>query len=237
MRLAVALLLALALSGCETTAEESARIGKRLKSVTATEAGLSITRVSTDVKVVSATVLHGAEGGAAVVVLRNDSSHALREVPIAIAIKDAGGKTLFQNDASGLEAALVSIPSLKPHGKLAWVDDQMPTSGEAASVSARVGQAHAVTGNLPEIDVERVHPIQDPANGAGAAGTVSNRSKIVQRNLVVFALARRAGRIVAAGRAVLPELAPGASLPFQVFFIGDPKGARLEASAPSTTLR
>jgi hypothetical protein len=39
----------------------------------------------------------------------------------------------------------------------------------------------------------------------------------------------------AAGRAVLPEVSAGASLPFQAFLQGNPSGARLEASAPATT--
>ena len=43
------------------------------------------------------------------------------------------------------------------------------------------------------------------------------------------------GKIVAAGRAVLAEVKPGTSVPFQAFFVGDPKGAKLEASAPATT--
>jgi hypothetical protein len=41
---------------------------------------------------------------------------------------------------------------------------------------------------------------------------------------------------VAAGRAVLPELAPGASIPFQIFFVGDPRGARVELTVPPTVL-
>jgi hypothetical protein len=52
----------------------------------------------------------------------------------------------------------------------------------------------------------------------------------------VYGLARRGGRIVAAGRAVLPEVAANASAPFQAFLVGAPQGATLEASAPPTTL-
>jgi hypothetical protein len=48
-------------------------------------------------------------------------------------------------------------------------------------------------------------------------------------------LARKDGKIVAAGRAVLAEVKPGASVPFQAFFVGDAKGAKLEVSAPPTT--
>jgi hypothetical protein len=55
---------------------------------------------------------------------------------------------------------------------------------------------------------------------------------VAQSGLVLFAFARRGGKIVAAGRAIVPELAPGASAHFQASLVGDPHGARLQVSAP-----
>jgi hypothetical protein len=65
---------------------------------------------------------------------------------------------------------------------------------------------------------------------------VTNASSTGQLNLVVFVVAVRGGRTVAAGRAVLTELAPHSTRTFTAFFIGDPRGATLRASAPATTL-
>jgi hypothetical protein len=245
LRAAAALLVALALTGCETTAEKSARLERAAKLAghgQLAQAGLSIARESRDVSVISAKVLHSSEGAAAVVTLRNASSHALRAVPIAITVTDARGAKLFQNNAPGLESTLVSVPSLPPHGELVWVDDQVPANGAPASVSARLGEAATVAGSLPRLVVGDVHLIEDPTNGIGAAGTVGNRSGISQRNVAVFVVASRGTRIVAAGKAVLPEVAAGSTSSFQVFFVGDPRGAgraggaRLQASAPPTTL-
>jgi hypothetical protein len=237
---AALVLVALALTGCETTAERSAKLERLAKQEAGHGApglkGLSIARESTDARVVGASVVRSSEGAAAVVTLRNVSSHALRALPIAIAVKDAGGRTLFQNNAPGLEAGLVSVSLLAPHAELTWVDDQLPASGAPATVAARVGQATTVAGKLPKIAIERLHVIEDPSNGVGATGILSNRSPIQQRKLVVFVVARRAGRIIAAARAVLPEVPAGSSMPFQTFFIGDPRGAQLQASAPPTTL-
>jgi hypothetical protein len=64
---------------------------------------------------------------------------------------------------------------------------------------------------------------------------VVNHSTVAQQELVVDAIARRAGRIVALGRAVIAQDPAGSSTPFQIFFVGDPNGARLEFSAASTT--
>jgi hypothetical protein len=239
LRAAALVLAALALGGCETTAEKSARLeraAQRAGSGSLSKTGLSITRESTDVKVLGATVVRSSEGAAAVVTLRNDSSRALHTIPIAITVAGAGGATLFRNDAPGLQAALVSVSSLPAHGELAWVDDQVPANGAPASVRASVGQAPGQTGALPQLAVVGLHAIEDPSNGAGAAASVHNGSPIAQRNLVVFVVARRAGRVVAAGRAVLPEVPARGSAPFQAFLIGDPRGAALQASAPATTL-
>ncbi len=241
MRPTALVLVALALAGCESTQEKSAQLERAAKLAPGhsqiARAGLSITRESAYVKVVEATVLHSSEGAAAVVTVRNDSGRTLKDVPIAIAVRDPNGRTLFQNDAAGLEAALVSVPSLPANGELAWVDDQVPITGEPTTVSARVGEGTTVAGSPPVLTVTGVHPLEESANGAGATGTVSNRSSIAQKDLVVYAVARRDGTIVAAGRAVLPSLASDSSATFQAFFIGSPRGAQLLVSAPATTFQ
>lgn len=69
-----------------------------------------------------------------------------------------------------------------------------------------------------------------------AAGRVVNPSSIAQDRLAIFVTAQRGGRVVAAGRAVVPLLKPGAKgARFTVFFVGDPTGARLRADAPQVT--
>lgn len=181
-------------------------------------------------EVESTTLLRGSEGAAVVVRLRNVSTHALRSVPIEITVKDAHGSVLFQNNAPGLEAALTALASLPAHGEATWVDDQIPSSGAPVSVSAVAGEAPTASGAAPRVEIAGVH-----ASEEAGAGTVRNRSNLTQQNLVVYLLAHRAGKLVAAGRAVLAEVKPGASVPFQAFFVGNPKGAELEASAPPTT--
>jgi hypothetical protein len=227
-------LLALALAGCESNQERSAALAKHAHHLKPAQAGLSISRRSADVKVLGTTFITGSEGAAAVVVLRNISAHTLRDVPIAITVKGAGSRTLYENNGAGLEAALTSLASLPAHAQETWVDDQVPASSGPATVTALVGEAPGA-GSAPRIEVQGVHASEESGTGAGAAGTVRNRSKVTQRSLVVYGLAVRSGRIVAAGRAVLPEVAAGASVPFQAFLVGAPTGARLEASAPPTT--
>jgi hypothetical protein len=237
VRRAALVLIALALTGCETTAEKSARLERAAKQAAARRPKArapSFTRPSTHVRVLGATLLSSSEGAAVAVTLRNYSPRALREVPIAITVRDAGGHSMFQNDVAGSEPALVAVPSIPARSELTWIDDQLPKV-QAASVSARVGEAPAVPGKAPVLTIGAASIGEEAGNGLGASGTVSNHSQTAQLHLVVFAVARRGGRIVAAGRAVLPELAGGASAPFHVFFIGDPRGAQLQVSAPAVT--
>jgi hypothetical protein len=225
----------LVLAGCESNQERSAALAKHAHHQRAIQAGLSISRRSAYVKVLATTFVASSEGAAAVVILRNDSAHALQDVPIAITVKGAGSRILYQNNSPGLEAALTTLASLPAHGEASWVDDQLPPSSGPATVTALVGEARVASAAQPQIEVQGVHATEEGATGAGAAGTVHNGSKVTQLSLVVYGLARRGGEIVAAGRAVLPEVAAGASVPFQAFLVGAPAGARLEASAPATT--
>jgi hypothetical protein len=227
-------LAALTLAGCESNEERSAALAKHAHHLEPGRAGLSISRRSADVKVLGTTFITGSEGAAAVVVLRNTTAHTLRDVPIAITVEGPGSRTLYENNSPGLEAALTSLASLPGHGEATWVDDQVPASSGPATVRALVGEAPEA-GSVPRIEVQGVHASEESGTGPGAAGTVRNHSSVTQRSLVVYALALRGGRIVAAGRAVLAEVAAGASVPFQAFLLGAPTGAKLEASAPPST--
>ncbi len=233
MRWAALLLAALALSGCETTQEESAKLEKTAKHFTLAHKGLTITSVSTEVKVLDAAVVRDPEGAAAAVTVSNAGGQTLSSVPIAVTVRSASGQTLYQNNAPGLEAALTELASLPAHATVTWVDDQIPSAGGPASVSAIAGEAPIAHGPEPRIEAQGTHLAE--ASTGEVAGTVRNRSKVAQQKLVVYVIAHRAGRIVAAGRAVVPEVAPGASVPFQAFLVGTAAGAALEASAPAST--
>lgn len=237
MRFAAALvLLALTLTGCENNIERSARLAQLARHPAHAQTGLVVTRENPDVKVLATAVVHDENGTAAVVSLRNASSQPLRDVPIAITLHDPHGGALYQNDAPGLSTALVSAPLLMPGQRFDWVDDQVQASGTPGALSVRVGESPEAGGQLPQIGVQGVHLSEESTNGPSAEGTVVNHSAVAQQELVVFAVGRRSGRIVAAGRAVLPTLSAHSSAPFQVFFIGDPKGTSLQFSVPPTTL-
>jgi hypothetical protein len=240
VRIVVALLLcAVALGGCESSQEKSAQLEKAAKLAKAehpVEApkGLSIAHASSAVRVVATQSVHSSEGTAVVVTLRNVSTHALRDAPIAITVKGAGGSTLYQNNTAGLEAALTAVSLLPAGAQSVWIDDQVQAAEAPASVSALVGEAPQAPATVPQIVLTGVHANEEGGT-SGVAGTVHNDSAVTQRELVVYGLAHRGTRIVAAGRAVLSRVAAHGSTPFQVLFIGSAAGAQVEASAPPST--
>jgi hypothetical protein len=235
MRRAAAVLALLALAGCESTQARSARLEKAAK-LRQHATGLRITRQSPDVSVVGTTVLKDADGAAAVVELRNRGKTQV-DLPIAVSVRDAAHRSLYANDAAGLDASLVTVASLPAGGRLDWVNDQVLLTGTPRDAVAEVGAApRPGPAKLPELDVSALELTRDPSGSTAVEGTVTNRSAVAQRKLVVYVVARRAGRIVAAGRAVIDKHAPGRSASFSAFPIGDPKGAELSASAPPTVV-
>ena len=224
-------------AGCESTQEKSAKLAAQAKGLAKPEAGLTVTEESKVVKVGATAVLQDANGAAAVIELRNGGTKPLAAVPVAIDVLGAGGQSLFKNDLGGTEASLVAAAVLRPSERMYWVHDQVVVSEKPASVNAAVGaDAKPVGGPVPEIAISGVKLEEDETSGTAAVGTLENRSRIEQRALVIYAVARKGERIVAAGRGQVPRLKPGAKAPFTVFFIGDARDGELTLAAPPTVL-
>jgi hypothetical protein len=224
------------LSGCESTSAKARRItahGSRAFH----QRGVSVGAVDRDVRVLKTSIVHDASGTAVVVELQNGGSRPLAEAPIALDVRDGGGRTIFRNDAAGLEQTLAHVPLLPPGRRVTWINDQVQATGTPAKALARIGAGTPAPSATPRLSVSAVRLQGDPVSGIEASGRVRNASSIEQRKLVIYAVARRAGRIVAAGRAVVPRLVAGATAAFHVFFIGNPRGAQLTVSAPPSVLK
>ena len=234
---AIAMLSPWALSGCESSQAKSDRLAKQGVKVLKAK-GLTVKRTNPDVKAVETTVLSSADGAAVVAVLRNSSAVAQAKVPISIDVTGAGAKTVFRNDAPGLEPSLVSTPALAPRASLTWVNDQVAGSAPPKAVKVKVGLGRRVTHPLPQLQLSRPTLNVDSVSGVEASGFVVNQSQVEQRQLVISCIARKGGRIVAAGRAQVERLKVGPKkVPYHVFFVGDPRGAQLSVSAPPTVLK
>jgi hypothetical protein len=238
--MAATLVTALALAGCESTREQAAKFAQQGSKAFQAK-GVSVTTQSRAVKVLERTVVSDANGAAAVVVVRNAGSQALAAVPIAISVRDARGKVLWRNDQPGLEPGLTHIALIAPGQTVTWVNDQVQAAGggRPASVAAIVGAGQPAPAGATgvHVTVGAAALEGDPVSGVTAGGQVVNGSAIDQPNLVVAAVARSGGKIVAAGRAIVPLLKAHGHERFQAYFIGNPRGAQLQLAAQPATFR
>jgi hypothetical protein len=231
------LVAALALSACQTTQELSAQRAKEAKKLV-NQKGLTVSRENPDVAIGVTSVVQDKNGIAAVVELRNTGKVAQAGLPVSIAVTDAGGKALYRNDVAGLEDSLVSMALLAKGEDAFWVNNQVTAAGTPAKVQAKVGAAKGkVPARVPSFTIAGVQTESD-SDGVYVTGTIANKSTVAQKRLTIFCVARKGTKIVAAGRAILDGLPPAGAKPtrFTVFFIGNPKGAKLSFSAPPTVL-
>jgi hypothetical protein len=237
--LACLLLAALALAGCESSQDRSARIKRTGANKLHNQKGLVVSRQSPDVKVLSTATLHDANGAAVVVQMRNVGGRPLTQLPVSVEVDDAAGKPVYRNDAPGLETSLVQAAALPPGGELWWVNDQVQAQGTPARAKALIGASPptAIGGGLPKIELRDVHGEVDPVSGIAAKGKAVNHSAVEQRRLVIYGVALKGNRVVAAGRAIIERLrTDGKPIGFTLFFIGNPRGAQLTLAAPPTVL-
>lgn len=220
--------VALVATGCESTQDKSAKIAAELGPVKQ-EQGLKITKESKDVEVVDTTLLTDQEGTAVAVELRNESGKDLVDVPIAVDVLDAKGKSVYTNTIPGIEPALASIPLLPAGEETVWVNDQVLAAGKPASVEVRVGASEETfSGELPAVAVSDPELEGDPYTGVAAGGEVLNESGADIARLLLYGVARQGDRIVAAGRgAIEPLKANGKDAPYNIYFIGDPRGGKV----------
>ena len=237
MRCGALLALALAplsLAACESSQDRSARLA-RSAVAQRHEKGVVVTTRSPDVAVLKTAIVEDRFGTAAAVELRFTGSRPQAGLPISFELRDGAGKKAYANDLPGLAASLTHVALLRPGERVWWVDDQVQVKG-AKRVAARVGHATArAPRTAPEL-VPTGLALEHDSSGAFTHGKLRNRSDVEQRQLTVYGVAERGGRVVAAGRAGIERLKAHAAAPFRIFWIGDPKGAKLRIFAPPTVL-
>jgi hypothetical protein len=224
-------------SACQSTADKSAKIAAAGEQAVSASATLKI-KPSADLRVARAVVVRG-DGGAvaAAVQVRNRGAKGQRDVPLLIDVRDAQGASLYKNDTVGLQPALQRLASVGARKTAWWVNDQVAVSGTPRRVRARVGAAPvAAPGSVPRVRVTGLH-FETDATGRYLTGVVVNPSRETLRDVPIFAVAQKGSHVVAAGRALVPKLPPHGSpkkVVFRLFFVGDPRGARVALTvAPS----
>lgn len=225
--------LVAATAGCTSTQEKARQLAAGGEEAFAAK-GVQVEKANPDVEVLDTAVVTDANGSAAVVVLKVGAKRPSAGLPVAIDVQGADGKSVFRNDAPGLEPSLTTLAAAAPGETVAWVNDQVVATGKPAKVAARVGVGTGkAPRRVPKLTVSGVK-LAEEAAGVAAIGKVRNASKVEQRELVLYGVARKGDRIVAGGRAQVRRVKAGARASFRMYFIGDPRGADLTISVPPT---
>lgn len=223
-------------SGCESTQEKSAKLeaeGAQLAKIEKVEIGAK----NRDIEVLEKVLLTDQYGTAVVVKMRNSSAQGQIDVPIGIDVKNAKGKSIFKNDVEGLEEGLQKIQIVEPNGETYWVNDQVLISEKPASVAVEIGRSDIPwPSKIPEIEMTPPELVVDPIDGYEVDGKVFNRSAVEQTDLLLYAVATKGNEVVAAGRGLIPKLkVDDKGEQYNIFFIGDPRGAKVDVFATPNT--
>ncbi|MCW3041390.1 MAG: hypothetical protein JWM31_3295 [Solirubrobacterales bacterium] len=235
-----AVLLAGGVAGCTTTAEQSAKVAAEGSHLIRARANLRIAKDNPAVRVRRAAVIATSAGTAAAVELRAARrTRAEADLPLLIDVRDAAGRSVYRNDAAGLQPSLQRVGLVRPGRSTWWVSDQVAATGTPKRIAVRVGTGRAVA-TAPRVGLSKVHFARD-AGGRYLTGIVRNHAGAPLREVPIFAVALRGRRIVAAGRALVPKLParPGPKpVRFRLYFVGPTAGARVELSvAPSLPVK
>lgn len=244
MRLALSLLacgaLGLWLGACESTEQESEKIGRQSTRALAGTSTLHLGPANRDVRVSDVTLLSGAGRRAVALRLTGTGTSPQVEVPVLVSVTGAGGRQLYTNTTVGLESSLQHMPLLRAGVGQWWVDDQVLTSLAPSTVHVHIGAgAGRVQGALPDMSASVVE-VGEAGGSTVLTGNLVNRSALAQSKVPVFAVAVRGGKVTAAGRALVPSVGPGstakpASAQFQIFLVGSPAGSSYQLTVAPTT--
>jgi hypothetical protein len=228
---AIVVLAAAALSGCVSTQTSNARLLLRNERTLASQSSVRVTRSNPDVAVTAVTLIRSGRGTAVVVGLRNLERHPLSDLPIAVGVRERGGREQYLNGGANRPYFDTHVASLASSAAAIWV---LTVSSRVARARpfARVGFA-TLPASTAALTLPRIAAVAvDSARALHVA--LVNRSGVPQYGLQVYAAATRGGHYVAAGRASLAALAGGARAELRLALVGAPSGAQLQLFAPAT---
>lgn len=223
------------LSGCVPTQRIAARARLMDARVLASQSPTVVMRANPRVSVGPVTVIHGRSGSAMVVSLVNHSARALTDLPVSVGVRPGSRRNEYLNRATNLDYFETHVPAIAPHAGTTWVfTTRRRITGGRPFATVGISKLHSQTGaRLPRIAVA----LRAQSSGHASAGVdllVSNQSAIPQYDLQVYAVAVRAGREVAAGRATVGHLGTHGRTTVSMTLLGSTRGAVLRLIAVPT---
>lgn len=225
------------LAGCATTQQEAARLQLNDARTRASQAPLVLGARNPAARIAMLTLIKSHDGGAIVVRIRNLETRAVSDLPILVGVRSPRGERIYLNRGAGLDYFQTHAPLIGADGELTWVFTTQRRLPRGAQPFAAVGEAATLPSARPREIPGLSVALERRVVGRNLKLTLLNHSPVPQYQLEVYGVAERGGHYVAAGRASIKHLAPGAAQPLSMRLVGDPAGASLSLALPPTIFR
>jgi hypothetical protein len=230
---AAATLALVALTGCATTQQQSARAKLAATRLLAGRTPLLVRTPDPAIRVGRVELVRKGAAAAVVVELHNASAAPLTDLPISVGLVTRGRHRTYLNRRGGLGYFQNHVAAIAAGADATWVFTTRRlrhASGRPfATVGAPARPAISSARSLPRILASAASKL-----GAAVRVRVRNAAGIPQYGLPVYVLARRGKRYVAAGRATLGHLGSHGSAGVTLRLIGSTRGAALTVQTEPT---
>ena len=229
-------MVALVVTGCDTTQQKSARAKLQAQRILATRVRVLVTQANPSVTVPRVTLVRGRGRGAIVVALHNAGALPAIDLPISVGVRRAGHAAQYLNHRKGLAYFQTHAPAIAPGGTATWVftlpRGRAPSGRAFALVGSGSSPAAPLGSRLPSLELSALG-----APSRAVSARVRNSSSVPQYGLDVYAYAERDGRFVAAGRASIAALGGGHATTVEVPLTGDARGAQIHLETSPTIFK
>ncbi len=158
-------------------------------------------------------------------------TRAVVDAKIAIDLLDRAGTLVGTSADAGTDPLRVHIPYIGPGESVLFVDDTIAPRAKPAA--ARVKAMAIPSAVRPvRLSVRALHLRADALGFWSAVGTIVGSTPSRTRNVLIQAVVRQRGHIVAAGTTVARVPSRGRPRRFETTLIGDAKGGDLRVWAP-----
>ncbi|MDO8211062.1 hypothetical protein [Conexibacter sp. CPCC 206217] len=239
--LAIAIACGGGLAGCVSTQQKNARAKIVATRVLDSRRPQRVTRTSADVRVSSVTLVRGGRASAVVVELRSSSPTALADLPVEVGVR-VGSHRRPLNAAGGLDWFQSHVPAIAANGTATWIFLTRRPVAAGGRPYARVGAGATALPDGAALPRIATTVTAGPASRSDAGDRaerrvrvrVDNDSGIPQYGVQLYALVRRGGRLVAAGKATVRHLGTGARTTAAVALAGAPGDGSVRVHAIPT---
>lgn len=228
--LLVLALTTLAISGCDTTREKSARAKLATERIVTSDKAVKIKRQNPDVSVVRVTLLREKRRSAFAVELRSKSSRTISDLPVLVGVQTSSGERKIVNAKAKTPYFQSHLAAIAPRSEAWFVvePERRVPRGKPFAIVGTPSHRQLAGQKIPKVALTEL-----VLGARRVTGKVTNESGFPQYSIQLYAVAEAKGAVVAAGAASVIKSGTGESQTFAISLIGRaPRGAAKVSALP-----